>query len=75
MEKTRAIIHLCYENKFYLNSLNTNSLSENDKFVIHLSSFESLQSESDEDDPELDDPEDDSDPDSEDSCALFWESF
>jgi len=73
MEKTRAIIQLCYENKFYLNSLNTNSLSENDKFVIHLSSFETLQSESDEDEPELDEPDDSED--SELSCALFWESF
>ena len=36
MEKTRVVIQLCYENKFYLNSLNTNSLSENDKFVIFI---------------------------------------
>lgn len=35
-EKTRVVIQLCYENKFYLNSLNTNSLSENDKFVIFI---------------------------------------
>ncbi len=72
MEKARVVIQLCYENKFYLNSLNTNSLSENDKFVIHLSSFES-QSESDEEESELSEP-DDSD-DSELSAALFWESF
>ena len=60
MERTRVVIQLCYENKFYLNSLNTNSLSENDKFVIHLSSY-TLHSESEDDEEAEDDAEDSDD--------------
>tara|TARA_B110000503_G_C7064053_1_gene377960 strand:+ start:70 stop:276 length:207 start_codon:yes stop_codon:yes gene_type:complete len=68
MEKARVVIQLCYENKFYLNSLNTNSLSENDKFVIHLSSY-AVQSDPD---VELDESEEEADSD---DSELSWDLF